>query len=255
MTAEMLCRLYHPFLKSQPGQSDKPEKVSVRMCRAEQLLSRGILPASSTALEGDGRDLYCPGFPPPCPSHWDARLSLGTLSRCSLCSRGGCGRDGPWWDAAVGTFVERRGESVRWELGVVFGVGDGPQWIWTQWGEVWSLKTWDGNWGMREPRWRWSRGWRREDRSETQLRWGKWHQMRGNNIESRSGAGEGGEDGPKAWQRMLLQNLGLTLICFGWREQGNPLRKPGSMPLSRAGSPAGCTAFCSPSPSVAKSGL
>lgn len=225
------------------------------MCRAEQLLSRGILPASSTALEGDGRDLYCPGFPPPCPSHWDARLSLGTLSRCSLCSRGGCGRDGPWWDAAVGTFVERRGESVRWELGVVFGVGDGPQWIWTQWGEVWSLKTWDGNWGMREPRWRWSRGWRREDRSETQLRWGKWHQMRGNNIESRSGAGEGGEDGPKAWQRMLLQNLGLTLICFGWREQGNPLRKPGSMPLSRAGSPAGCTAFCSPSPSVAKSGL
>jgi len=28
---------------------------------------------------------------------------------------------------------------------------------------------------------------------------------------------------------MLFQSLDLTLTCLGWREQGNPLRKPGSM--------------------------
>jgi len=63
---------------------------------------------------------------------------------------------------------------------------------------VWSLKSWSGNWGIKEPRWRWSRRRRREGRSETQLRWGKWHQVRGNKKESRSGAGVGGGDGPKA---------------------------------------------------------
>lgn len=52
---------------------------------------------------------------------------------------------------------------------------------------------------MREPRQRWSRGWRKEDRSETQVREGKWRQMRGNNKESRSRTGEGREHDPKAW--------------------------------------------------------
>lgn len=65
--------------------------------------------------------------------------------------------------------------------------------------EVRSMKCWDRNWGVGEARLRWSRGWRREDRSKTQLRWGKWHQMGGNNKASRGGAGGTGGDGPKAW--------------------------------------------------------
>lgn len=149
---------------------------------------------------------------------WIAERQGGPAAPFLRDSASGWRRDRPQWDAAVGRCVEWRDGSVQWELGVRLGVGDRCQWIWTQWGEVWSLKSWDGNWDMREPRRRWSRGWRKEDRSETQVREGKWRQMRGNKQKSYWW-------GWRRWSKSLVENATSNPDLHWLERAGKPTGK------------------------------